>query len=204
MNKLCLNQYWGASSDIPADGVCKYFQTWIYFSTPARRDFKKGWNVELKIFHKSDLWTGQGVFYFLKYKYNTARIAISWKRHFWPTKRKRRPILSTLSPPKTRENIPQRPLLVVLNAHFFQNPLNSRFLHNLGWFNSSKLATESTGGLFQMTQLVPLLQVVLRIEDWGHRLSWRWPRDHICHKHHKQRLCKIIITRVKIHSGNVF
>ena len=29
-------------------------------------------------------------------------------------------------------------------------------------------------------------------------------RDHICHKHHKQRLCKIIITRVKVHFVNVF
>ena len=28
-------------------------------------------------------------------------------------------------------------------------------------------------------------------------------RDAICHKHHKKRLCKIIITRVKVHSGNV-
>ena len=30
------------------------------------------------------------------------------------------------------------------------------------------------------------------------------PRDDICHKHHKQRLCKIIITRVKVHFGDVF
>ena len=29
-------------------------------------------------------------------------------------------------------------------------------------------------------------------------------RDDICHKHHKQRLCKIIITRVKVHFMNVF
>ena len=29
-------------------------------------------------------------------------------------------------------------------------------------------------------------------------------RDHICHKHHKQRLCKIIIIWVKVHSVNVF
>ena len=28
-------------------------------------------------------------------------------------------------------------------------------------------------------------------------------RDDICHKHHKQRLCKIIITRVKVHFVNV-
>ena len=30
------------------------------------------------------------------------------------------------------------------------------------------------------------------------------PRDDICHKHHKQRLCKIIITRVKVHFVDVF
>ena len=29
-------------------------------------------------------------------------------------------------------------------------------------------------------------------------------RDHISHKHHKQRLCKIIITRVKVHFVDVF
>ena len=29
-------------------------------------------------------------------------------------------------------------------------------------------------------------------------------RDHICHKHHKQRLCKIIISRVKVHFVAVF
>ena len=29
-------------------------------------------------------------------------------------------------------------------------------------------------------------------------------RHDICHKHHKQRLCKIIITRVKFHLVNVF
>ena len=29
-------------------------------------------------------------------------------------------------------------------------------------------------------------------------------RDDICHKHHKQRLCKIIITRVKVHFVDVF
>ena len=28
-------------------------------------------------------------------------------------------------------------------------------------------------------------------------------RHDICHKHHKQRLCKIISTRVKFHFGNV-
>ena len=26
-----------------------------------------------------------------------------------------------------------------------------------------------------------------------------WPRDDICHKHHKQHLCKIIIPQVKVH-----
>ena len=30
------------------------------------------------------------------------------------------------------------------------------------------------------------------------------PRLDICHKHHKQRLCKIIITRVKFYFVNVF
>ena len=29
-------------------------------------------------------------------------------------------------------------------------------------------------------------------------------RDDICHKHHKQRLCKIIITRVKVSLVDVF
>ena len=29
-------------------------------------------------------------------------------------------------------------------------------------------------------------------------------RDHICHKQYKQRLCKIIITRVKVHFVDVF
>ena len=29
-------------------------------------------------------------------------------------------------------------------------------------------------------------------------------RGHICNKHHKQRLCKIIITRVKVHFVDVF
>ena len=29
-------------------------------------------------------------------------------------------------------------------------------------------------------------------------------RDHICHKHHKQRLCKLIITRVKVPFVDVF
>ena len=32
----------------------------------------------------------------------------------------------------------------------------------------------------------------------------RGHRDHICHKHHKQRLCKIIITWVKVHFVDVF
>ena len=44
--------------------------------------------------------------------------------------------------------------------------------------------------------------------------SWMWTiltpyiwilgRDHICHKQYKQRLCKIIITRVKVHFVDVF
>ena len=29
-------------------------------------------------------------------------------------------------------------------------------------------------------------------------------RDHICHKQYKQRLCKIIITRVEVHFVDVF
>ena len=29
-------------------------------------------------------------------------------------------------------------------------------------------------------------------------------RDHICHKQYKQRLCKIIITQVKVHFVDVF
>ena len=29
-------------------------------------------------------------------------------------------------------------------------------------------------------------------------------RDDICHKHHKQRLCKIITTRVKFYFVDVF
>ena len=31
-----------------------------------------------------------------------------------------------------------------------------------------------------------------------------WTRDDICHKHHKQRLCKIITTRVKFYFVDVF
>ena len=63
---MFLEQAW-INSDIPAGGVCKYFETWIYFSTqpasqPARREFKR---VELRNFYRSELLIGQGV----KYKY---------------------------------------------------------------------------------------------------------------------------------------
>ena len=32
----------------------------------------------------------------------------------------------------------------------------------------------------------------------------KMPRDDICHKHHKQRLCKIITTRLKFYFVDVF
>ena len=42
--------------------------------------------------------------------------------------------------------------------------------------------------------------------DWARKIlgAANWARDHICHKQYKQRLCKIIITRVKVHFVDVF
>ena len=40
--------------------------------------------------------------------------------------------------------------------------------------------------------------------SFGGFLRLPFDRDHICHKHHKQRLCKIFVTRVKVHFVDVF
>ena len=45
---------------------------------------------------------------------------------------------------------------------------------------------------------------LFRSEDKIHVLSKGTCRDYICHKHHKQRLCKIITTRVKLYFVDVF
>ena len=43
------------------------------------------------------------------------------------------------------------------------------------------------------------------MRKWKPRLQkWLGFRDDICHKHHKQRLCKIITTRVKFYFVDVF
>ena len=39
---------------------------------------------------------------------------------------------------------------------------------------------------------------------WGPCNGREGGRVDICHKHHKQRLCKIVITRVKVHFVDVF
>ena len=48
-----------------------------------------------------------------------------------------------------------------------------------------------------------LFNVSVTISPLNYIQLWVY-RYHICHKHHKQRLCKIIITHVKVHFVDVF
>ena len=55
------------------------------------------------------------------------------------------------------------------------------------------------GGIFNTLNIPPLQQT----SPQHYRHHYHGLRHEICHKHHKQRLCKIFTTRVRFHFVNV-
>ena len=145
--------------------------------------------------------------------FTQARFQPIWK--FTPIKRKPRHVLSPKTPYKSKQMC-DSPTVLLRYA--------LSLLYNIKLIKNYTKIFEITQDMSSPAEILPNVEIIYTSAAcdacdkyhvcsghvpsslWSNvsKITSLWDRHDICHKHHKQRLCKIISTRVKFYFVNVF